>query len=507
MSLSSIATSTGSSGTITSLGIGSGVNANSIISALVAVEKAPLTALQTQATNTQAQITAFGQIQSQFSDLANAAATLADPTSWTARTGSSSNPNAAAITVTSSAPATSFTLDVDALASAQSVSSAPVGATGAAVGAGTLNIQVGSWSGSGSSATFTAGSAKAVSIAVSASDTVASIAAKINASNSGVIATAFNDGKQDRLMLQSQTTGVAGGFRVQAQDSNGNADTSGTGLSALAFDPAAGAFGMASSSAGAVQYGSDAKARINGVAVTSGTNTLANNIPGVTINLLATTTTGYGTSGQTNNSATMSVSENVQPAVANVQTFVTAYNTLMTNIHSLTAYNASTQTSSLFQGDPAIVGLQNMLNNLSGSTATGSSAYKYLSDVGISIQKDGTLAIDTAALGAAINNGNQMVNLFTASTGNAATDGFGVKFKNFAQGALGSNGLVANEAAALQANLASNTTKQNQVNDNATALQTRLQKQYTALDTQMASLTALNQYVTQQVATWNSKSS
>ena len=118
--------------TISSVGIGSGLDANGIIAKLVALEKQPLTALATRATNIQSQISAFGQIQSQFSALADVASRISDATTWSARSASSSNTNAATITAARSANATSFTLDIDALALRQSISSPPLTAVFAA---------------------------------------------------------------------------------------------------------------------------------------------------------------------------------------------------------------------------------------------------------------------------------------------------------------------------------------------------------------------------------------
>jgi flagellar hook-associated protein 2 len=500
--------------TISSLGIASGIDSNSIVSQLVALEKIPLTALQMQATVDNAQITAFGQMQSEFSALADAANAMVPATAWQAKTASSSNTSAATITADTTANATSFSLDVDALAKGQSVASGQI-TSGGYVGSGTLTIQLGTWTpASGStSAAFAANSTQpAISVAVTGTDTVATIASKINAANTGVVATAFNDGTHDRLLLSSASTGVSNGFTVTATDSNNAPITDGTGLSQLAFDPTqssdpnSGAYGMAAAG-NPVQYAQNASARINGLTVTSTTNTLTNNVPGVTINLLATTTTGLGTASQVNNSVSMAVSQDVTGVVQNVSAFVTAYNTLATDLASSTAYDPSTNTASLFQADGSILGLQSILRSMVGSVSSGSSAYQRLSDVGIQVQTDGTLAIDTTTLAAAANNGTEMQKLFTTNTNNAGTEGFALKFGNFASGALVAGGLVATKATALAAVLAQNTADQTSITDKATAVETRLKAQYSALDGQMASLNALSSYVSQQITTWNKSTS
>ncbi len=504
-------------GTISSTGIGSGLNVSSIVSQLVALEKAPLTLLGTQATSEQSQISAFGTVQSQISALTDAATAMSDPTSWSASKASSSNPAAASITATAAAQPATFSLDVDALATQQSVASGPL-TGGAAVGSGTLTFQLGTWTAAVSPATtptFVAatnapvppatvgvGTRPPVSVSVGATDTVATIAAKINAAGAGVVATAFNDGTSDRLLLRSQNTGVAAGFQLTQAPLAATPGTPPT-LSALVFDPSSGGSpGVGMATVGIpVQYGQDAQARINGYTVTSPTNTLASNIPGVTINLLATTTTGYPAS-PVRSPATLTVSTDVTPAVSNVQNFVTAYNTLNSTLSGLTNYDSATQTAGIFQGDATIVGLQNVMRRMLGSTSLGASS-QYMSDVGVELQVDGSLTINTGKLSIAANNGTGLQQLFTNNNHDPATNGFALKFRDFGQSALGLGGLVKNQASALAAALAENTKQQTAVNDRATALQAQLQAQYSALDGQMASLNALSAYVTQQVTLWN----
>jgi len=476
--------------TISSTGIGSGLDVNSIVTQLVALEKAPLKSLGVKAANVQAQISAFGKIQSQFAALTDVATRIAAPGVWSARNASSSNSNAATITAAASTSATSFRLDVDALARQQSGSSAAA-APGTMPGAGTMTLQLGTWGASGGS--FTAGTAASINVTVAATDTISAIATKINGANAGVVATVFNDGTNERLLLSAKNTGTAAGFRVQSAD---------VPLAGLVFDPQnKPGVGMAAMGI-PVQYGQDAQARINGLAVTSSTNTLKDNVPGVTISLLATTTTGYGGGSEVTSPVAMRISEDVTPAVKNVSDFVDAYNTLSKSLSDLTKYDAATKTVGLFQGDSAILGMQTMLRNMIGSTSLGATSQR-LSDVGIERQTDGSLTINTAKLSVAANNGTTLQQLFTSDNNSPLSNGFALKFRDFGKGAAASGGSLANEGKSLQSVLDRNTKEQTKVNDRATLFETRLRKQYSALDAQMASLNALNQYVSQQVATWN----
>jgi flagellar hook-associated protein 2 len=340
-----------------------------------------------------------------------------------------------------------------------------------------------------------------IAIAVSATDTVATLAEKINSANIGVIAVVFKDGVNDRLQLTSKATGVNSGFRVQVSDSGDGNDTDNAGLSRFGFDPQSLSYGFAASGA-PPQFGQDARARINGIAVTSATNTLADNFPGVTINLLATTTTGLGTLSEKKTPITMSVREDVTQAVKNVQDFVTAFNALISNLADVTKYDAATKTPSIFQGDATIVGLQSLMRNLAGSISNGS-AYKRLSDIGLQRQLDGTLSLNTTKLSAAANNGTELLKFFTLDNKNAQTNGMALKFSVFAKGAVAAGGVVVNKDEALKKGLQRNSAEQKRISDRADATEARLRRQYSALDAKMASLSALNAYVAQQVTTWN----
>ena len=179
---------------ISSLGIGSnGLDTRSIADKLVALEQRPLQQLQVKASGLNARLSAFGQLKSQISNLQDQAAKLAASSSWEAMSVSSSNSGAIVGTATSAAAVTAFSMEVSQLAKAQSAGSA-VFASGGAIGTGALKIQLGTWSKgdftpgvADGNAEFAAGAGAEVSIDITADDdTLAKVAAKINASEAGV---------------------------------------------------------------------------------------------------------------------------------------------------------------------------------------------------------------------------------------------------------------------------------------------------------------------------------
>ncbi|RYF68597.1 MAG: flagellar hook protein, partial [Comamonadaceae bacterium] len=143
--------------------------------------------------------------------------------------------------------------------------------------------------------------------------------------------------------------------------------------------------------------------------------------------------------------------------------------------------------------------------NLLGSPS-GGSGMQHLSDLGIAIARDGAgnLSVDSAKLDAALRNPAAVRQFFTAEAGaDASATGFATRFAAFTQAAIGADGTLAGKTQSLQTQKTANTRDQARVSDRLTLTEARLRKQYTALDTQMASLTALNTYVTQQIAQWN----
>ncbi|MBT0569528.1 flagellar filament capping protein FliD [Curvibacter sp. CHRR-16] len=484
--------------TISSVGVGSGLDAEGIITKLVTVEKAPLQGMQKKAESIKTQISDFGQIKSQFSALADAANAMNSPEGWGARKGTSSNESVATVTVKPNAAPTSFNLEVLSLAKQQSVAS-PAIDSGQPVGEGTLTVRLGSWNQGQQGYSFKpAPSGKDIDIKVTASDTLSAVASKINAANAGVVATVLRDGDKERLLMRSKDMGAEAGFRIQADIPDEKLDPAGADLSRLVFDPAYGAVGMAGSDAGDIQLASDTKALINGVEVSSKNNNLDDNIPGVSIALLTPSKAEDAASG----SVTITVSEDVTVAVKNVQNFITAYNTLSQTLTEVTKYDPESKQAGTFQGDSGVVGMLNLLRTIAGSSSEGGQ-YHTLSEVGVERQLDGSLSMNTAKFGQAANNGQELKKLFTADNKNPQTNGFALKFRDFARGAIAADGVVSSKSKALDKDMEHNQDDQKRLNDRVAMTEARLRKQYTQLDKKMGSLNALNAYVSQQVTNWN----
>lgn len=477
---------------ISSIGIGSGIDVESIISQMTALEKQPLTTLQTKASTIQARVSLVGQIKSQVAALSSAASKLATASSWTGVTVKSSNESAVTGSVTGAASVTSFSVAVQQMAAAQSTASAAV-TVDSAVGTGTLNIDIGTWNYTGTPA-FTAGSASTISVAIGAGeDTLTKIAAKINAASAGVTATVLRDASGERLLMRSDTTGEATGFRIQVTGDSDGVNNDSAGLSRLAFDPANGSYGMA---ANTYQKGLNTQATINGIAVQSANNTLADAVPGLTLNFAAVTTSPV----------TVTLANDTAAIKKNIQDFMASYNSLSKTLTEATKYDEASKSGGLMQGDSVITGLQNALRNLLGSSSTGSS-FSRLADVGLEMQRGGLLTLSSSKLDTALKDPTNLAALFTTDNTGTASDGFGLKIKAFSDGLLATDGTVSAKSDSLQTALKRNSKDQDKLNARVALVEKRLRAQYSALDSKMASLTALNSYISQQVTQWNKSSS
>ena len=472
---------------LSSQGIGSGLDVNSIVTQLVAIEKQPLTQLQTSATKLQTQLSLYGTVKSQMAALGDAAAALALPAAWSTQKASSANAAAVGVTAGASATAGGYSVSVSQLARAQSAASAGV-AAGSAVGvAGTLSIQLGTWSGADTALGFTAGSATAVAVSISATDTTSAIAAKINAAGAGVTATVLKDGANERLVIRSSTTGQASGFSVTASGDAGRTFAVTGTIDSTNPTPASGMY--------LSQTARDAKVKIDGVEVVSSTNKISGVIAGLDLQLSQVTTAPVEILVENDTSVTQKA----------IQTFVDTYNAINQTLANATKYDAATKTGGPLQGDSTTVGLQSALRSMMASSSTGST-FTTLSEVGLERQADGSLKVNSTKLTAAMGNLDNLKKLFTTDNSNASTNGFGLKVRDFTRGLLAVDGRVSNKSTALQGAISRNATDQDAVNTRAARVEASLRRQYSALDTKMAEINGLNSYVSSQIAQWNKAS-
>jgi flagellar hook-associated protein 2 len=477
--------------TISSIGIGSGIDINSIITQLVAVERSPLTQLQKEASSLQTRLSTYGQMKSGLATLRDAAAALTRASTWGATTGSSSDAVAVSVSTNATTRPGSYAIEVQRLASAQSNATRVYASVDSLVGEGSLRIELGTWGAGQTSFTPKAG-ATAVDISVGPpAESLAQLRDKINASNAGVTASVLTDASGARLVLRSSATGEANGFRIGVNDADGN-NSDGLGLSALAFDPSAGILTMAQALAAA-----NASASLNGLPISSSGNTLSEVLDGITLTLGKVTAAPVQVDAKPDDAA-------IRKAL---ETFVTAYNDLNKLVTEQTKYDAASKTAGVLQGDSAAVSIRAQMRALLAGNSGASAKFTRLAEVGLDVQSDGSIKLDDGKLGNGIANLAEMAKLFSNNDLlTPANNGFAIRLRAFADQLLGVDGSISSRSEGLRKRIDLNQDRQERLNDRIEMIEKRLRAQYTALDRQMASLNSLSNYVTQQISTLNRSS-
>ena len=480
---------------IQSIGVGSGLDASSIISSLMAIERQPLQRLQSAAADVKTQISAYGTLRAKVDALGSAADALASAESWSQTTVNLNGNDALKVTASASAQPLDLDVSVTALAQRQSIATSTL-PTPLPSMTGTLTIALGAWSaGFGS---FSAKSpASSVNLTIASGDSLVDIRNKINDQpNAGVTASILNDASGSRLVLRSKETGEENGFQITSDDPS---------LKPLEFNETSLAsrsntYPVGHPQAGVLDStddygfianvrGTNLQATVNGAAVSSASNTMNNVLDGVSIQALKTT----------GGSAQVSIGRDLAGMKSRVDSFVAAYNDFMSYVKQQTAYNADTKTAATLQGDRVAVGLQyNLRSTITGATQA-SSVFERLSSVGVELQPDGSLKTNAAKLDTALQSLPEVAALFSRNETGTAQDGVARRMTDLVVQLTGSEGPLKTRQDSLQERLKRNQTEQEKVNDRLLQVEARLQAQYTALDRKMASLTGLGQYVAQQV--------
>jgi flagellar hook-associated protein 2 len=465
--------------TLQSLGVGSGLDVNSIISQLMAIERQPLQRMQKAAQGVQSQISLYGQLQSKVDALGSAAQVLASSTRWRETAVNLNGADAYTVTASASAEPMDLEIEVHALARHQSVSTRAFDSVSTTVGTGTLVIQRGQWS--NDFGAFTA-DPNAAPIEIEIGTTASSLTGirdAISAANAGIAASILTDAQGARLVLRSTASGAAQGFEITTL--SGTDHFGSLGFTAQT-SPAT------SSGAQGNLRASDLQATINGASVRSATNTLSNVLDGVSITALKTTT-GPGT---------VAIARDAAAAKTRIKDFVTAYNDLMNFLKAQTAYNDTTKTAAPLQGDRVALLLQNSLREATTDATGASSVFSHLADIGITLQRGGALSVDEGALDNALQDIDEVAALFSADNTGDADDGLALRLSNIVTQMSGSEGNLSARRDSLQDRLRRNQDEQARIEDRLLSTESRLKAQYTALDNKMSSINALAQYVNRQ---------
>ena len=380
---------------ITATGIGSGLDVESLVSQLVLSDVQPVeNRLNSKEATYLAQLTAYGSVKSALAKFQTAAASASAASQYTGKLASTSSSDAVTATAEPSAAVADYAVDVVSLATAQSVASGAFSATTETLGTGTLTISLGTVtydSVAGSVTGFTQKSGtSAVSVVIdSSNNTLTGVRDALNAAGAGLNASVVNDGSGYRLVIQSNTTGAENAISISVDDTGDSNSTDNAGLSQLAFNESA---------ANILQTGSgaDAAIKINGLDVTSPSNTVSGAVEGVSFTLKKITSSA----------ATVAITKDTAKATAGINGLINGFNQLNAELNSLTAYNAAASRSSVLTGDATLRNLaSNVRASLNAAVANSGGQYSTLAELGITTNViDGSLSLNNTKFAAILEN-------------------------------------------------------------------------------------------------------
>lgn len=355
---------------------GTGFDVTTTVNSILAIQQGIETPWQTQLTSLGSQETALSTIGTDLSSLTTAVQALTDPEgTFALKEGAVSDPSVLTLTnADNTAIAGSHSIVVTSLASTASSFTDEVPSATAAI-SGSITI---------------AGTTVSTSSSV---NTLSTLAAAINSDSLGVTASVISDANGERLSFTSSTSGAAGQSVISGI------------TSALSFTTATDST-PTTLNVNAGNTGLDASLTVDGVSVDSASNTVSGAISGVTLQLLAPSSSGPVQVQVTNDNTDIETA---------VQTFVTAYNQVNTDINTQEGDNSSGNPEPLF-GSSVLSQLQNSLQSaLFGGSTVGS--ISSISQLGITVNSDGSLTFDSSTLDGLLNSNFSDVQGFLQNAG------------------------------------------------------------------------------------------
>ena len=452
-----------------------------LVSQLMAVERRPIDTLNARVSGYETKISSYGTLSSLVSSFQTAAKTLNTNLQKVAATPSDASLLSASAGSTA-VPGT-YTVNVSKLAQSQNLVAAGQASSTAAIGNGTsttVTFDLGTISGGTltngiySGATFTSNGSGTTSITIDGTNnTLEGIRDAINSAAAGVTATIVNDGSGTpyRLALTSTSSGASNSFKITTSGGDGTID------SLLGYDPE-GTQNLTQTLAA-----QNADLTVNGIAITSASNTVSEAIQGVTLTLKNTTATP----------SSLTVARDSTAINTAASGFVEAYNSLASQIKSRSAYGSDAKTAGTLAGDGTLRTMQDQLRSIFNTPASGGTLTS-LAQVGISFQKDGSLLLDSSKLDSAISTDfSDVTNLFSSSTG------FATRLEDWASSTLGAGGLIDTRTQSLKEFVKNRNDEIDKLENQMSALEKKYIREYTNLNIMLSSMNSTSTFLSQQL--------
>jgi len=437
---------------------GSGsIDVNSIVGQLMTLEQRPLVALQKRETAIQAKLSAFGRIQGTLSSLQTALDKLRQAGTFGAAQASVAGEGVSA-TVSGTPAQGRYAVSITQLARAQTSTSDALAGAAASVGAGSLTLKD---SGGAVVGTVAFGG-------VGEPSTLAELRDAINGLDAGVNASIVNDVSGARLALTSSDTGAAKSFSVEL--------TGGAAELAALTTPK--------------QLARDAQFSVNGISLTSASNTVTGVIDGLTLNLTKQPAAGAAPGATID--AEVSVSADSVAMRTAVADFVKAYNDFDKMYRDLTKFDPNKRTAAELNGESILRSLHGSLRNAAlGARTAAVGEYTRLSEVGIEVQRDGSLKLNETKLDEALAaDRSKVARLFTTKSAIDAEQGFGVRVGDLVKQMTQTGGPLASRQDNLRTSVRVIDAQQDALERRLAITEERLRREYSKLDVLVSSRTS-----------------
>ncbi|ADO48073.1 flagellar filament capping protein FliD [[Enterobacter] lignolyticus] len=465
---------------ISTLGVGSGLDLNTVLSNLETAEKAQLTPISNQQSSYTAKLSGYGTLKNALTAFQTANTTLNSADLFTA-TATTSSTNAFSATTTGSAIPGKYTIAVSQLAQAQTLTTTQTQSdtkTAIASGDSVITIQQG-------------GGKDPVKINLSAANSsLAGIRDAINNAKAGVSASIINVGNgQYRLSLTANNTGADNAMSISVSGDSAL-------QSFMGYDKTAATNGMTES-----VTAQNAKLTVNNIPIENDSNTISDALENITLNLNDVTT----------GNQTLNITKDTSKAEKAINDWVTAYNSLQDTFASLTKYTAvdpgsDSQDSSngALLGDSTLRTIQTQLKSmLSNSLST--SSFKTLAQIGVTTDPGtGKLNVDSKKLEAALQKDPDGVGQMLVGDGKKT--GMTTTIATNLTSWLSKTGIIQSATDGVSKTLNNLTQQYNDASTRIDNMMASYKAQFTQLDVLMNSLNSTSSYLTQQFTTSSSKS-
>jgi len=451
---------------IQSMGVGSGLDLDSLVQQLVAAERQPMAnRLNRHEARYKTELSALGEFKGALSGLQSAVDGLTENGAMQAgRSAKSSSSDIFGASAQDDAVAGSYSVEVVSLASAAKLASDPFADADTAVGTGTLTLSLGSDS---------------FSLDLdSSNNTLAGIRDAINGAedNTGISATIINESGGSRLILTGQDTGAENAITVTASGGDG-------GLDSLVYDPA----GSGTTNLTVIDSAADAHVRVEGFDHYSVSNSVSGVIDHVTLDLKE---------ADAGNTHTLTVSENLNSAKGKLKEFISKYNALVEVTNKLTAYDPESDKAGALQGDAGVRGVMSQLRNIISSQVGDTFGSRdSLAVFGVISTDSGKLELDESTLDDVLADRPDALDTLMAGE-----NGIGTSLESYLDGVLGSGNLLASREDGLQDRLDRIQDDRARLDQRMAQVEARYVKQFSALDSLVAQLNQTSTFLQEQMA-------